>query len=326
MVTLIEQDLLTRYEGNPLITAADIPFTCNTVFNGSTVKVGNRYFILLRVEGQHGYSVFALGHSRNGYDFKIDRLPVMAPAQDGPMHKYETSGVEDPRITVIDGTAYIIYTAYSGYGPAMALATTQDFVTFERHGLISEPGNKDGLLFPRKVGGRYVRFDRPIGNDVGRVWVSFSNDLHYWGDSRAVISPRPGYWDTYRVGASCVPIETEAGWLEIYHGVKMTSGGPIYRAGVVLLDLEDPSVVIARSNVPILSPRMGYERVGDVNNVVFPSAAIVEDDGEVKVYYGAADTAICVATTTLPKLLALVEKSAAPALTSHGRRPAYPAD
>ena len=326
MVTLIEQDLLERYEGNPLITAADIPFTCNTVFNGSTVKVGNKYYILLRVEGQHGYSVFALGHSRNGYDFKIDRLPVMVPAQDGPMEKYESSGVEDPRITVIDGTIYIVYTAYSGYGPAMALATTKDFVNFERHGLISEPGNKDGLLFPRKVGGRYVRFDRPIGNDVGRVWVSFSNDLHYWGDSHVVISPRSGYWDTYRVGASCVPIETDAGWLEIYHGVKMTSGGPIYRAGVVLLDLEDPSRVIARSNVPILSPRMAYERVGDVNNVVFPSAAIVEDDGEVKVYYGAADTAICVATTTLPKLLALVERSGRPARTTPSRRPAYPAD
>ena len=326
MVSPIEQDLLKRYEGNPLITAANIPFTCNTVFNGSTAKVGGKYYILLRVEGQHGYSVFALGRSRNGYDFKIDRTPVMAPAEDGPMHKYETSGIEDPRITVIDGTIYIIYTAYSGYGPAMALATTKDFSTFERHGLISEPGNKDGLLFPRKVGGRYVRFDRPIGNDVGRVWVSFSDDLRYWGDSRVVISPRPGYWDTYRVGASCVPIETRNGWLEIYHGVKMTSGGPIYRAGLVLLDLEDPSVVIARSQVPILSPRTEYERVGDVWNVVFPSAAIVEDNGEVKVYYGAADTAICVATTRLSKLAALVETNKAPVRAAHGRRPAYPVD
>ena len=324
MVSLIEQDLLERYEGNPLLTAADIPFTCNTVFNGSTVKIGAKYYILLRVEGQHGYSVFALGHSRNGYDFKIDRYPVMVPADDGPMQKYESSGVEDPRITVIDGTVYIVYTAYSGYGPAMALATTKDFATFERHGLISEPGNKDGLLFPRKVGGRYVRFDRPIGNDVGRVWVSFSNDLHYWGDSRVVISPRSGYWDTYRVGASCVPIETEDGWLEIYHGVKMTSGGPIYRAGVVLLDLEDPSVVIARSNVPILSPRTPYERVGDVNNVVFPSAAILEDDGQLKVYYGAADTAICVATTTLGKLMDLVEKESGAIKAPRSRRPASP--
>jgi len=312
MVSLLEQDLLQRYEGNPIITAADIPFTCNTVFNGSVAKVDGTYFILLRVEGQHGYSVFALGRSRDGYAFEIERLPVMTPARDGPMEKYEVAGIEDPRITVVEGTIYIVYTAFSGYGPCMALARTEDFKTYERLGLISEPGNKDGMLFPRKVGGRYVRFDRPIGNDVGRIWVSFSRDLRYWGDSRVVISPRPGYWDSYRLGASCVPIETEHGWLEIYHGVKMTSGGPIYRAGVVLLDLENPSEVIARSNVPILAPRTEYERIGDVNNVVFPSAAVVEDDGEVKVYYGSADTAICVATTTLDELVDLLNKHGRP--------------
>ncbi len=326
MVSLLEQDLLERYEGNPLITAADIPFTCNTVFNGGATKLNGQYTILLRVEGQHGYSVFALARSSDGYDFEIERLPVMTPATEGPMEKYEVAGIEDPRITVVDGTTYIVYTAFSGYGPCMALATTEDFSSFERHGLISEPGNKDGLLFPRKVGGRYVRFDRPIGNDIGRIWVTFSDDLRYWGDSRVVISPRPGYWDSYRVGASCVPIETESGWLAIYHGVKMTSGGPIYRAGVVLLDLQDPSVVIARSSVPILAPRMEYERVGDVCNVVFPSAAIVEDDGQVRVYYGAADTAICVATTTMEKLLALVHKDGEPAPAPGSRRPSYPVD
>jgi predicted GH43/DUF377 family glycosyl hydrolase len=326
MVSLLEQDLLERYEDNPLITAADVPFTCNTVFNGGAAKIDGHYFILLRVEGQHGYSVFALARSENGCDFKIDRLPVLTPASEGPMEKYETAGIEDPRITVLEGTIYIVYTAFSGYGPCMALATTRDFVSYERRGLISEPGNKDGLLFPRKVGGRYVRFDRPIGNDIGSVWVSFSTDLRFWGDSRVVVTPRPGYWDSYRVGASCVPIETESGWLAIYHGVKMTSGGPIYRAGVVLLDLEDPSVVIARGSVPILAPRMEYERVGDVNNVVFPSAAIVEGDGRVKVYYGAADTAICLATTTLEKLLAVVRKDGEPAPSAGARRPVYPVD
>ncbi len=303
MVTLQEQDLLERYEGNPVITAADIPFTCNTVFNGGVLKLNEIYTILLRVEGQHGYSVFALGRSRDGYQFEIERLPVMIPAGEGPMSRYEVAGVEDPRITLLEGDIYVVYTAFSGYGPVMALARTENFSTFERLGIISEPGNKDGMLFPRRVAGRYVRFDRPIGNGVGRIWVSFSEDLEHWGDSRAVISPRPGYWDSYRIGASCVPIETETAWLEIYHGVKMTSSGPIYRAGVVLLDLEDPSVVVARSEVPVLAPRTDYERIGDINNVVFPSAAVLEDDGEVKVYYGAADTSICVATATLQELM-----------------------
>lgn len=303
MATLGDTDLLQRYEGNPILTAEDIPFTCNTVFNGSPARIGDEYFLLLRVEGQHGYSVFALGRSKDGYHFAVDPKPVMTPATDGPMQRYEEAGVEDPRITVLDGKVHVVYTAYSGCGPVMALATTEDFVTYERLGVISEPGNKDGLLFPRKIGGRYARLDRPIGNDVGSIWVSFSKDLRHWGDSRAVVRPRHGYWDPWRVGASSVPIETEDGWLEIYHGVKMTSAGPIYRAGVVVLDLKDPSHVLGRSDVPVLAPRTDYERIGDVNNVVFVSGAIEEPDGTLKVYYGAADTAICVATARTEDLV-----------------------
>jgi predicted GH43/DUF377 family glycosyl hydrolase len=302
----VDQDILRRYEHNPIITAADIPFTCNTVFNGSPVKRGRTYWMLLRVEGQHGYSLFALARSKDGYQFKVQRLPVMTPAVEGLMEKYEAAGIEDPRITVLEGRIYVVYTAFSGYGPVMALARTKDLRTFERLGVISEPGNKDGILFPRKIGGRYARLDRPIGNEVGSIWVSFSKDLLHWGDSRVVITPRPGYWDSYRVGGSAVPIETPEGWLEIYHGVKMTSGGPIYRAGVALLDLERPWRLIGRSSVPILAPRAEYERIGDINNVVFASGAIVEPDGQVKVYYGAADTAICVATAPLEELMAIV--------------------
>lgn len=299
-------DLLQRYEGNPVLTAADIPFTCNTVFNGSPVKLNGEYYMLLRVEGQHGYSIFALARSSDGYDWRVESEPVMTPATEGPHQKYEVAGIEDPRITEMDGRLYVVYTAFSGYGPLMSLAVTDDMRSFERLAIISEPGNKDGMLFPRKVGGLFARLDRPIGNDVGSIWVSFSDDLLYWGKSEIIIPPRAGYWDSYRVGASAVPIETDEGWLEIYHGTKMTSGGPIYRAGVALLDLEDPAKVISRSPVPILAPRMDYERIGDVNNVVFASGAIVEDDGEVKVYYGAADTSICVATTTMDELMDVV--------------------
>ncbi len=309
MPELAGQDLLQRYRGNPIIKAPDIPFTCNTVFNGSVIKRDGTYVMLLRVEGQHGYSVLALGRSKDGYDFELERVPAMVPATSGTMATYEVAGIEDPRITVLEDAIYILYTAFSGYGPCMALARTEDFTSFERLGLVGEPGNKDGLLFPRKVNGRYARLDRPIGNDVGRIWISFSEDLLHWGDSRALLSPRLGYWDSYRLGGSAVPIETEDGWLEIYHGVKMTSGGPIYRAGVALLDLEDPSVVIGRSPIPILSPRTEYERIGDINNVVFASAAVVEDDGEVKVYYGAADTSICVATGSLQNLVDLTRQA-----------------
>jgi len=311
MANETDTDLLVRYADNPIIGAGDIPFTCNTVFNGSPLKLDDTYYILLRVEGQHGYSLFALGTSKDGYAFSIHDLPVMVPTDTGPMQKYEVAGIEDPRVTMLEGQIHVVYTAFSGYGPVMALARTEDFHEYERLGVISEPGNKDGILFPRKVGERYVRFDRPIGKDVGSIWVSFSHDLLHWGDSRVVISPRGGYWDSYRVGGSTVPIETKYGWLEIYHGVKMTSGGPIYRAGVVLLDLDDPSMVIARSDVPILAPRTDYERIGDINNVVFASGAVLEPNGEVKVYYGAADTAICVASAPLDHLIAIALKRSA---------------
>ena len=304
----LHRDLLHRWEGNPVITADDIPFTCNTVFNGAPVKIGDDYFMLLRVEGQHGYSLFALGRSKDGYHFDMDEMPVMTPATDGRFGKYEVAGIEDPRATVLEGSIYVVYTAFSGFGPVMALARTEDFTSYERLGIISEPGNKDGMLFPEKVGGRYVRFDRPIGNDVGSIWVSYSEDLLNWGDSKVVISPRAGHWDSYRLGASTVPFRTDEGWLEIYHGVKMTSGGPIYRAGVVLLELEDPAEVVCRSAVPVLSPRADYERVGDVNNVVFASGAILEPDGTVKVYYGAADTVICVASAPLEELIGIARQ------------------
>jgi beta-1,4-mannooligosaccharide/beta-1,4-mannosyl-N-acetylglucosamine phosphorylase len=144
---------------------------------------------------------------------------------------------------------------------------------------------------------------RPYGNDVGSIWISYSPDLINWGRSELVFSPRPRYWDSYRIGASAPPILTDRGWLEIYHGVKMTSAGPIYRIGTAMLDKDDPAKMIGRCLAPVLSPRERYERVGDVGNVVFACGAIVDDDGEVKVYYGAADTSICVATGTLDELI-----------------------
>ena len=298
-----DHDLFRRWEGNPVLTLEDIPFRCNTVFNGTPMKVDGKYYILLRVEGQRGYSFFALAKSDNGYHFTVEPEPVLLPAREGPYAPYEEMGIEDPRATFIDGTCYIMYTAASGHGPRITLAKTTDFHHYERIALVSEPGNKDGLLFPEKINGQYVRLDRPIGLGVGSIWVSFSNDMLSWGNSRVILPPRSGYWDSFRVGASVPPIRTAEGWLEIYHGVKMTSAGPIYRAGSALLDLEDPSKVIARCDVPLLSPREDYERIGDVGNVVFACGAIVEPDGEVKMYYGGADTAICVASAPLDAII-----------------------
>jgi len=299
-----QRDLLHRWERNPIITLEDIPFACNTVFNGGVVKFEGKYIMLIRVEGLKGYSVFLLAHSPDGYHFTVEEKPVMTPSKDPIYEAYEASGIEDPRIILLEGEYYIMYTAVSHYGARIALAKTKDFKTFEKVGLVSEAGNKDGILFPEKINGEYVRLDRPIAQGIGNMWISYSPDLVHWGKARPLIEIRGGHWwDSFRIGGSAVPIKTDRGWLEIYHGVKWTSAGPIYRLGSVLMDLEDPAKVIGRSDFPILSPRENYERIGDVNNVVFSCGAILEDDGQVKVYYGAADTCICVATASLTALI-----------------------
>ncbi len=299
----ISHEVLTRYDGNPIIELDDMPFRCNTVFNGSPVKINGEYFILLRVEGLQGYSFFALARSGDGFRFEIEPDPVMMPAREGPWRQWESHGIEDPRITLMDGKFYVLYTAVGDYGHCIALAETEDLREYRRLGVISGPGNKDGVLFPEKINGLYARLDRPIGNDIGSIWISYSPDLLNWGLSEVVMEPRPRCWDSYRIGASAPPFLTERGWLEIYHGVKMTSAGPIYRSGAALLERDNPSVVTGRSLIPLQSPRRNYERIGDVGNVVFACGAILEDDGEVKVYYGAADTAICLSTGMLEDIL-----------------------
>jgi len=297
------RDILHRFEGNPVISLEDIPFRCNTVFNGAVVKKGDEYYHLLRVEGQQGHSVFALARSKDGLHFTVEDKPVMIPARKDPFAKYETRGIEDPRITELEGIYYVMYTAYSKYGTRIALAKTEDFYHYERIALVSGPGNKDGILFPEKINNEYVRLDRPIGKGVGSMWVSYSKNLVDWGKSELQMTPRPGLWDSFRIGASVPPIKTEHGWLEIYHGVKKTVAGIIYRIGTVLTDLKQPHKVIVRCSEPVLSPREDYERIGDVGNVTFACGAVVENSGEIKVYYGAADTCICVATTSFNELI-----------------------
>jgi predicted GH43/DUF377 family glycosyl hydrolase len=297
------RDLLHRWTRNPLLTLEDLPYQCNTIFNGAVVRLDGEYVLLLRVEGQQGYSFFCLARSKDGLHFSADHEPWMLPADNGPYKIWEENGIEDPRVTIINEHYYIMYTAVSRYGYRIALARTDDFESFERVGLVSRPGNKDGVLFPEKINGLYTRLDRPIGSGIGSIWVSYSPDLVHWGRSELVITPRPRFWDAYRIGASVPPIKTEHGWLEIYHGVKMTSSGPIYRAGTVMLDLKNPAKVVGRCLSPILSPREDYERIGDMGNVVFACSAIVERDCEVKLYYGAADTSICVATCDIDELI-----------------------
>ncbi len=299
--------MLNRYEGNPILTASDFSRPVNSVFNAGAVKWNGEYLLLNRVETLEGTSCLWLARSRDGYHFIPDPAPAIVPLVDGPFAIYEAYGIEDPRISVIDDVCYITYVAYSSLGSLIGLVETRDFQTFERKGFISLPDNKDVVLFPGKVDGLYVRLDRPMGVVGLRrdIWVSYSPDLLHWGGSRLVMKTNPGRWDSKRIGAGAPPIRTDRGWLLIYHGVRGTASGAIYRLGVALLDPKDPSKVLGRAKRPVLAPRAPEDYLGDVGNVVFTCGAVLEEDGELKIYYGAADQVMCLATADIDDLVQL---------------------
>jgi predicted GH43/DUF377 family glycosyl hydrolase len=302
-------ELFRRYEGNPILTACDWPYRVNSVFNaGATLLENGETLLLARVEERRGLSHLTAARSTDGFtDWRIDPEPTLLP--DPEHYPEEVWGIEDPRITYVEelGQYAVVYASYSTSGPLVSLATTPDFRTFERKGAVLPPEDKDAALFPRRFGGRWALVHRPVGNPALRanIWVSFSPDLKHWGDNTVVLEARRGaWWDANKIGLSPPPIETTEGWLVIYHGVRMTGAGCLYRLGLALLDLEDPTRVIRRGDEWVFGPDEPYERVGDVGDVVFP-CGVTHDagSGELRIYYGAADTSLALATANVGELL-----------------------
>ena len=285
------RDIVHRWRGNPIITIDDLPFQCGDIRNAAAVKIAGEYILLITIQSLEGFYCIYPARSPDGYYFVLDNKPIIAPSQKEPYAIYEEYGVLDPRIVQIENTYYISYDAYGPHGDRLGLARTTDFLTVERLSFISEPDTKCGVLFPRKIKGKYARLERPW---EGRsIWITYSDDLEYWGSSDVVITPRGGFWDSDRVGVAAPPVEIDNGWLALYYGVKQTSAGPLIRIGAAILEAENPSSVVSRTNIPILSPREEYERIGDVPNIVYTCGAIFESD-LVKLYYGAANSCICV--------------------------------
>jgi predicted GH43/DUF377 family glycosyl hydrolase len=302
-----ETHLLRRYPENPILTAADFPRHVNSAFNAAAVKFNGQYLLLTRVEDLTGSSCLWLARSDDGVHFTPDPEPVLVPTSEEPFRAVENFSLEDPRITPIGDTFYVTYVGYSEYGCVTILAQTRDFERYERVAVMTLPDDKDIVLFPEKIGGRYAKLDRPMTRppSAGDIWISFSPDLIYWGDPRPVMTARPRKWDGFKIGAGAPPIKTPHGWLEIYHGVRSTAAGLLYRLGAVLLDLEQPWRVVGRASEAILSPIAPEDFGGNVGNVVFTCGAILEDDGELKVYYGAADQVMCLATAPADDVIAL---------------------
>lgn len=295
------QDIAHRWEGNPLITISDLDFKCSDVHNAGIIEFQDQVLMLLTIEDLSGRRALHLARASKGGLFKVEKEPFLRPSADPKYRQHELRGVLDPRITFLDDTYYIVYNALGIHGYRLALAKTDDFETVERLGFISEPDTKAGMLFPEKINGRYARLERP--SHGYSIWVTYSDDLIHWGASELVMSPRGGFWDADRIGPGAVPLEIECGWLLIYYGAKNTSAGPIYRTGAAILDHEDPTKIVGRVGTPILSPRKKYERLGDVSNLVFATGAIIDQDNQLHIFYGAADSCICMAATSVQDII-----------------------
>jgi beta-1,4-mannooligosaccharide/beta-1,4-mannosyl-N-acetylglucosamine phosphorylase len=314
---------MERHPKNPLLTRRDVPnippdlVDVSSVFNPGAIKAGDRILLMLRVQDRGRRTHFLMAESRDGAAFKVGTRPVrfrgLESVRETIYHCY------DARLTALEGAFYVMFAMDMDAGCRLGLARTADFESFDFLGVVSDDDTRNGVLFPEKVGGRYLRYERPNklaipgGATSGTTIVlSASDDLLRWRQVAPVFSGRFHYWDEL-IGAGPPPVKTREGWLLIYHGVAThLASAYIYQAGVALLDLNDPARVVGRCPFNILEPRELYECVGQVPNVVFPSGLVVESTDEegfarpesrVLVYYGAADTCVGLATARVQGLV-----------------------
>jgi predicted GH43/DUF377 family glycosyl hydrolase len=306
-------DLFLRHSLNPILTAADWPYAVHSVFNpGATLLPDGTTLLLCRVEDRRGLSHLCAARSVNGVDgWKIDPQPTLSA--DPENFPEELWGIEDPRITYVPELKQyaVVYTAFTRDGPGVALAFTKDFIQFERIGLIMQPDDKDAALFPHRIDGHWALIHRPVSAPRAHIWISFSADLHHWGGHKLMLEARlGGWWDANKIGLSTPLIETPRGWLMIYHGVRQNAAGSIYRLGLALFDLDTPQTCLQRCDEWVFGPKESYEQYGDVDKVVFPCGYTIAADGDtIRMYYGAADTSIALATGSVRAILDRFERS-----------------
>jgi len=298
--------IIKRYSNNPILTKDDVPYKVATVHNAGAIKYKGKYILLFRSHLLNGRSIIGIAESNDGYNFTVRPVPFMIPSEEGDFKQYEEFGVEDPRITFIDGEYLITYSAYSRYGVRIGLAKTGDFESVKRLFLITEADYRNVVIFPEKFNGLYARLDRPHSDITPwSIWISYSRDLRYWGDSKVIMRPVKYHWDEMKIGPGAPPVKTNRGWLNIYHGVFPTMAGSVYRLGVALHDLNDPSKILGVCDEWILQPEEVYEITGYVHNVVFTCGAIPEPDGTIKIYWGGADKVLCAGEAVIEELVDL---------------------
>ena len=319
---IAERSPVRRSNANPILTRQDVPdvppeiVDVTSVFNPGAIRLGGRYTLLLRVQTRGRQTVLMAADSDDGERFAVRPARVEIEGLDAVRETIHH--VYDPRLSEIDGTIYMVFAADVDGGCRLGIAGSEDLGRFRLVSFCEGTDSRNGVLFPERIGGRYLRLERPnlVAVEGGvlsgdRIMLAESDDLVRWDPVGPVMGGRPHYWDEL-IGSGPPPVKTRDGWLHVYHGVARHFGAGIYQAGVVLLDLEDPTRIIARGGSNILEPRELYEQVGQVPNVVFPGGMVTErvdhegfarPDSLVRIYYGAADTCVGLALSTIDELL-----------------------
>lgn len=301
------QDVVWRYSGNPIIQRNLLP-NSNSIFNSAVVPFQGKFAGVFRCDDRTRHMDIHAGRSKDGIHWTLDPDPIqwIYPSEDIARSEYSY----DPRVVWLEDRYYVIW-CNGMHGPTIGLGYTFDFKEFHFLENILLPYNRNGVLFPRKVNGKYLLFSRPSDRGhtpFGDIFISQSTDLIHWGEHRFVMEPAGG-WQSTKVGAGPVPIETPEGWLLFYHGVLTSCNGYVYSFGAALLDLDKPWKVINRSNSYLLSPQTYYECVGDVPNVAFPCATLYDQPtGRIAIYYGGADTVTALAFCHINDVLEAIKK------------------
>lgn len=314
------QPVIKKYAGNPVLSAKDVPYPSSLVYNAGITRYQGKYVMVFRNDyGEFTgsilpYSNIGIAYSDDGVQWTVQPKPCFSLRDEEILRAY------DPRLTVLEGRCYMCFAVETRHGIRGGIAVTDDFNDFEVLSM-SVPDNRNMVLFPQKFNGRYVRLERPFpmysrGIDRFDIWMSDSPDLKYWGDSKLILGVEDVWYANNKLGPAAPPVKTEKGWLTTFHAVDIDASRgkngweetwkKRYHAGIMLLDLEDPSKVIGLCRDPLIAPEMPYETGGGFrNDVIFPGGMILEDSGEVKIYYGAADTVECLATAHIDDLLKL---------------------
>lgn len=304
-------DVLWRFQNNPIIPHNAIP-SSNSIFNSAVVPYKDGFAGVFRCDSKTRQMQIHAGRSADGIQWEInpERIEFIAHeerVEEANQFQY----AYDPRVVWIEDRYYVTWC--NGYhGPTIGVGYTHDFETFYQMENAFLPFNRNGVLFPRKINGAYAMVSRPSDNGhtpFGDIYYSESPDFVHWGRHRYVMGANHG-WQSTKIGAGPIPIETEEGWLLIYHGVLTSCNGFVYSFGAALLDLDQPWKVIARGEPYLLAPQAPYERVGDVPNVAFPCAALTDEEGRIAIYYGGADTVVCLAFGYVQEIVDFVKQNA----------------